>query len=62
MRKNGQICGIVTIHVDDLLWGGNAEFSSMIIEPPKRRFAVSSECCNSFKFLGLQINQIRTLL
>ena len=26
MRKDGQICGIVTIHVDDLLWGGNAEF------------------------------------
>ena len=50
MRKDGQICGIVTIHVDDLLWGGNAEFSSMIIEPLKRRFAVSSECCNSELF------------
>ena len=34
----------------------------MIIEPLKGRFAVRSECCNSFKFLGLQLNQIGTLI
>ena len=35
----------------------------MIIEPLKGlRFAVRSECCNSFKFLGLQFNQIGTLI
>ena len=35
----------------------------MIIEPLKGlRFAVRSECCNSFKFLGLQLNQIGTLM
>ena len=50
------------MYVDDLLWGGNAEFSSMIIKPLEGRFAVRSECCNSFKFLGLQLNQIVTLL
>ena len=34
----------------------------MIIEPLKGlRFAVRSECCNSFKFLGLQLNQIGTI-
>ena len=47
---------------EEVLWGGNAEFSSMIIEPLKGRFAVRSECCNSFKFLGLQLNQIGTLI
>ena len=47
---------------EEVLWGGNAEFSSMIIEPLKGRFAVRSECCNSFKFLGLRLNQIGTLI
>ena len=47
---------------EEVLWGGNAEFSSMIIEPLKGRFAVRSECCNSFKFLGVQLNQIGTLI
>ena len=56
-HSDGKIHGIITIHVDDLLWGGTKLFEEVVINAFKQRFKIGKECCTAFKYLGLQIIQ-----
>ena len=58
LRVNGELRGILCIHVDDMLWAGDKKFADEVITPLKKRFAISSEFSSTFQYLGLQINQV----
>ena len=48
---------MITIHVDDLFWGGSKAFEDNVINPFKCIFEIGKESSQSFKYLGLQIKQ-----
>ena len=58
-HRNGQLTGMVAVHVDDFLWAGNDEFKSTIISSLRNTFTVGKEETNCFKYLGLNITQDR---
>ena len=58
-NKNSQLQGIIIIHVDDFLWGGTNEFENKIINKLRDTFLVGSEDENSFKYVGIQIKQLK---
>ena len=47
--------GLLCCHVDDLFWGGTDLFQRNVIDALKRSFKISQEFHQSFKFLGLSI-------
>ena len=49
--------GIVVSHVDDLLHGGYKGFNTKIMEPLKEHFKFGSEEKESFRYVGLNVNQ-----
>ena len=49
--------GLITIHVDDLFWGGTEVFKKKVIVPFKHMFEISKENSKCFQYLGLQIQQ-----
>ena len=56
-HKNGNLQGIIVIHVDDFFWGGNKTFVHEVIKPFKQTFEIGTEETGSFKYLGLHITQ-----
>ena len=54
---DGELNGLITIHVDDLFWGGSKAFEDNVINPFKCIFEIGKESSQSFKYLGLQIKQ-----
>ena len=52
---DGTLQGLITIHVDDLFWGGTEVFKKKVIVPFKYMFEISKENSKCFKYLGLQI-------
>ena len=44
--------------VDDILYGGNTEFS-IVIDQLKQKFKVGSESQNKFDYIGINIKQFR---
>ena len=54
-HDNGQLSGIMVLHIDDTLWAGNELFASQIIKPLKEKFSVSAEEHNNMTYLGLSI-------
>ena len=53
-RVNGNLRGMLILHVDDLAWSGERSFMEKVISPLKKRFAISSESSFAFRNLGLQ--------
>ena len=53
----GQLAGIVTIHVDDFLWGGSPEFENKVIKQMKRELLVGKEESEKFKYIGLELSE-----
>ena len=49
--------GLITIHVDDLCWGGTKLFENNVIEKFKNIFEIGKEMTRSFRYLGLAIEQ-----
>ena len=56
-RKDNQIGGIMTAHVDDFFWAGTEEFKTSIVSKLTDIFKISSEQKASFKYIGIQISQ-----
>ena len=56
-NKNGNIEGIVCIHVDDFCWGGTVYFENNIIGKIKDTFLVGSVENKNFKYVGLYMKQ-----
>ena len=54
---DGTLQGLITIHVDDLFWGGTEVFKKKVIVPFKHMFEISKENSKCLRYLGLQIQQ-----
>ena len=53
--KKGIFVGVVDVHVDDLIFCGNQEFETDIINPLKVKFRFSTEIESHFAYTGLDI-------
>ena len=54
---NGELAGIICIHVDDFFYCGTALFHKEVITVVKCAFKIGSEDAMFFNYLGLQIEQ-----
>ena len=54
--SNG-LAGVLAVHVDDFLWAGSEIFEINVISKVKEVFNVGKEASESFKYLGLGLNQ-----
>ena len=55
---NGNILyGILVYHVDDMIWGGTAEFKNSIIAVLEDKFHLGSENSEAFTYVGIKIMQ-----
>ena len=50
---NGRLAGVLSCHVDDIMYGGTEVFHSQVIHKLKSVFAVSAEENTNMKYLGL---------
>ena len=57
LQKNDKPCGIIVIHVDDLLFGGLEIFIQEVIGALKTKFKLSMEVGTSFVYTGLDLSQ-----
>ena len=55
--SNRKLEGLLCCHVDDLVWEGSINFEKQIINVLKETFSVSSQESETFKYLGLYIDQ-----
>ena len=49
--------GVVLVHVDDFLWGDSEDFKTKVMDPLKKKFKVSTESDNCFKYVSFEIKQ-----
>src|SRR6201990_198253 len=56
-EDDGIIYGIMGIHVDDLIYGGNKIFEEKVISKIKEELKVGREESGIFKYLGIEIEQ-----
>ena len=54
---DGVLHGIIACHVDDFLYGGSDLFHQQVIAKIKEVFCISKEEEDTFKYLGLQVEQ-----
>lgn len=54
---NGTFSGLLTCHVDDILFGGNKQFHDQVICKMKSTFSIGLEEDTNLKYLGLIVNQ-----
>ena len=56
-HKEGKLVGILVCHVDDFTYAGTPDWEKIVIGEVKRQFKISASYANSFKFLGLTVEQ-----
>ena len=54
---NDKLEGILSFHVDDFIWVGTNHFIKKVINILKQTFSISSGECETFKYLGLYVQQ-----
>lgn len=54
-HENGELQGILIIHVDDMLWSGEDNFKFKVIDQLRATFRISSEDRSAFKYIGLDV-------
>ena len=52
-----QLCGIITCFVDDMIYGGDADFEKNIITQLKTIFSIGTENHKTFSYVGIKVNQ-----
>lgn len=52
-----EVSGILTLHVDDILWCGSTNFVVQVIDQLRATFSIGKEAAVSFQYLGLKLNQ-----
>ena len=57
LRIDGAVAGILAVHVDDFLYGGNKEFHRLVIGNLKRVFVVGEVERKDFYYVGWQVQQ-----
>ena len=55
--RNGKPYGIISCFVDDMIYGGDAEFEENVILKLKATFKISTEGHQAFEFLGINVFQ-----
>ena len=55
--SNRKLKGLLCCHVDDFVWSGSVNFEKQIINVLKETFSESSQESETFKYLGLYIDQ-----
>jgi len=53
--RNGEICGIVCVHVDDIIAAGDDIFHREIVDEIKRRFKISKDQEGTFTYTGMAV-------
>ena len=56
-HHKGELCGIMAIHVDDLLNSGSDEFNQIVMQQLKAKYKISKEVDSEFLYTGLHIKQ-----
>ena len=54
---DGELHGVLEMHVDDFIWAGTQIFESQVIVPLCEYFNIGSKCEKNFRHLGLKISQ-----
>ena len=54
-HDDGQLGGIIIVHVDDFIWSGKPKFEIDIIEKIRSTFLCGKEAEKSFRYIGLDI-------
>ncbi len=57
VNQNGEVIGIVGVHVDDFIHAGTMEFNEKVITPLMNAFQVGKNEKGSFMYTGFKINQ-----
>ena len=55
--ENSQLAGILSVHVDDIIHGGNSNFLTSVIKPLSEILMFSTEYHSMFEYLGLHLIQ-----
>ena len=55
-RKEGEVIGILSSHVDDFLYTGETYYENNIISKLKQSFEISSESQDMFAYLGIRLS------
>ena len=55
-KEAEELKGVLCIHVDDILWGGDESFKRDIIDSLRDHFEIGNEEKGNFKFLGVHVN------
>ncbi len=55
--SGNRLSGVLTVHVDDILFGGEDDFHKLVVSKIKSTFAIGCEDDTNFKYLGLEVNQ-----
>ena len=55
--NDGDLAGIIQIHVDDMIYGGSLEFHEKVISEIKKLFEISKESERKFCYVGVNISQ-----
>ena len=53
--KNGNLIGMILLHVDDFMIAGNSEFHEYVLKNLEKRFTFGKIASGNFKFTGLNI-------
>ena len=57
IHKKNQLVGILTCHVDDILWGGTVEFEQSVISQITHIFQISKSHSKAFTYVGVELEQ-----
>ena len=58
-NNDNELLGLLLSHVDDFLWSGSLCFITKVISPLKSTFKISSESSSCFKYIGIDLNQLK---
>ena len=56
-KRNKEIEGVLSIHVDDFVYGGTDNFQNLLNNSIFTDFCVGQQSCSLFKYLGLEVVQ-----
>ncbi|XP_078490921.1 uncharacterized protein LOC144747058 [Ciona intestinalis] len=54
---NNVLQGMMCVYVDDILWIGNDQFKTLVIEKLYKTFTIGSESSEKFKYIGLEMKE-----
>ena len=61
-RKDGELEGILALHVDDFMYAGSEKFLEDVMKRVKEEFVIKVEEKSAFTYLGLEIQQKATYI